>query len=452
MIERNEIFRIANELNLSPNTIEKDYVLGWILHGINRNKSTKDWLFKGGTSLKKCFFETFRFSEDLDFTLTQVGPLNTEVLKEAFIEIADFLYEEVGIEFAVNKFKFKLHNGNHSAQGNIHYQGPLRMKYKTASIKLDLTIDEVVVLKPEKRRVQHLYSDELADGIYANCYSFEEVVAEKIRALAQRIRPRDLYDVIHFFRNREMIQRPKLVFETLKKKCAFKNMGVPTFEDIESHEKLEELEPQWGNMLAHQLPSLPPMRAFWSDLPLFFDWLHGELKIEEPSKLESCYINGEILQPKVEFFNNHSILSKIQYAASNRLCIKLGYDGKERVVEPISFRTASNGNKLFYAYQHQVDHPKAYKLDEIESVVLTNLPYTDEKYPVEITPTGTISMPLLDRKKKSGMRLSKPILPYKLQCPVCHKVFRRKSMSNRKLNNHKDQYGNICSGKYGSSI
>lgn len=400
MIERNEIFRIANELSLSPNTVEKDYVLGWILHGINRNKATRDWLFKGGTSLKKCFFETFRFSEDLDFTLTQADPLNAEVLKEAFIEIADFLYEEVGIEFAVDKFRFKLHNGNHSAQGNIHYQGPLRMKYKTASIKLDLTIDEVVVLKPEKRRVQHLYSDELADGIYANCYSFEEVVAEKIRALAQRIRPRDLYDVIHFFRNREMIQRPKLVFEILKKKCAFKNMGVPTFEDIESHEKLEELEPQWENMLAHQLPSLPPMSAFWSDLPLFFDWLHGALKTEEPSKLESRYIRGEILQPKVEFFNNHSILSKIQYAASNRLCIKLGYHGKERVVEPISFRTASNGNKLFYAYEHQADHPKAYKLDEIESVAITNLPYTDEKYPVEITPIGTISMPLLIRRRK----------------------------------------------------
>ena len=27
------------------------------------------WVFKGGTYLKKCFFETYLFSEDLDFTL-----------------------------------------------------------------------------------------------------------------------------------------------------------------------------------------------------------------------------------------------------------------------------------------------------------------------------------------------------------------------------------------------
>ena len=55
MIEKNEIFRMANALSLNPNTIEKDYVIGWILYGINKNETAKDWLFKGGTSLKKCF-------------------------------------------------------------------------------------------------------------------------------------------------------------------------------------------------------------------------------------------------------------------------------------------------------------------------------------------------------------------------------------------------------------
>ncbi len=34
-------------------------------------------------------------------------------------------------------------------------------------------------------------------GIDILCYAFEEVFAEKIRALAERQRPRDLYDVIH---------------------------------------------------------------------------------------------------------------------------------------------------------------------------------------------------------------------------------------------------------------
>ncbi len=40
---------------------------GWILAGIYAHEDlTQCWLFKGGTCLKKCFFETYRFSEDLD--------------------------------------------------------------------------------------------------------------------------------------------------------------------------------------------------------------------------------------------------------------------------------------------------------------------------------------------------------------------------------------------------
>jgi Nucleotidyl transferase AbiEii toxin, Type IV TA system len=52
--------------------VEKDHVLGWLLAGIySRAEFTENWVFKGGTCLKKCFFETDRFSEDLDVTLRE---------------------------------------------------------------------------------------------------------------------------------------------------------------------------------------------------------------------------------------------------------------------------------------------------------------------------------------------------------------------------------------------
>jgi hypothetical protein len=36
--------------------IEKDYILGWVLRGIYRHPQVQNiWIFKGGTSLKKCF-------------------------------------------------------------------------------------------------------------------------------------------------------------------------------------------------------------------------------------------------------------------------------------------------------------------------------------------------------------------------------------------------------------
>ena len=93
MIEKNEVLKLAKLLNLSPETIEKDYVLGWMLFGINANTKLKDkWMFKGGTSLKKCFFETFRFSEDLDFTISDSSHFTKDFLLHEFYKIADVTY------------------------------------------------------------------------------------------------------------------------------------------------------------------------------------------------------------------------------------------------------------------------------------------------------------------------------------------------------------------------
>jgi len=403
MIEKTEVLKMATELGLRPDTIEKDYILGWMLWGINQHPNVSSWAFKGGTSFKKCHFETFRFSEDLDFTLTDTSHLNSDFLMRTFIEITENLAEEVGIEFFSDRFTFKIREkakGQLSAHGKIHFNGPLRRKSGVASIKLDLTTDEILILEPVIKSVHHPFSDGPDDGISARCYAFEEVIAEKIRALAQRARPRDLYDVIHVYRNRTMIDNPKSVYGVLKKKCDFKEMDVPTFESIEQHEKRDELEPQWANMLAHQLPSLPPMESFWHELPAFFDWLTGL----QPAKTLESYPKrvGEILFHPGRIssaFNIEPTLQRIQFAAANRVCVSLNYHGKLRIIEPLSFRRSSEGNRLFYGYEREASHVKAYSLHKIESVEVTNLNYV-EKYPVEITATGPISMPAIRHKQR----------------------------------------------------
>ncbi len=74
MIDRREILEAASSFSLLPSIVEKDYILGWMLAGINAHEElSESWIFKGGTCLKKCYFETYRFSEDLDFTLRSVS-------------------------------------------------------------------------------------------------------------------------------------------------------------------------------------------------------------------------------------------------------------------------------------------------------------------------------------------------------------------------------------------
>jgi len=57
MIDKNEIIMLAKGLSLSLDTIEKDYVLNWILWGINNdNDLSNNWAFKGGYEFKKMLF------------------------------------------------------------------------------------------------------------------------------------------------------------------------------------------------------------------------------------------------------------------------------------------------------------------------------------------------------------------------------------------------------------
>ena len=59
MIDRREILDMAGTLGLLPQVVEKDYVLGWVLAGIYQQPAlAESWIFKGGTCLKKCYFET----------------------------------------------------------------------------------------------------------------------------------------------------------------------------------------------------------------------------------------------------------------------------------------------------------------------------------------------------------------------------------------------------------
>ena len=65
------------------------------------------------------------------------------------------------------------------------------------------------------RPIRHLYPDELPAPATTRCYSLEEVFAEKIRALGQRGRPRDLYDVIFLMDLPALADHADLVQSTL---------------------------------------------------------------------------------------------------------------------------------------------------------------------------------------------------------------------------------------------
>jgi predicted nucleotidyltransferase component of viral defense system len=128
MISKQEIIEIAKQLGLELRIVEKDYVLGWVLAVINQHPELQEkWIFKGGTCLKKNYFENYRFSQDLDFTVIDLQHLNLDFLKQVFEQISDSLYSQVGISLPFEQMKFDIHPDPSKGyvEGRLYYTGPL---------------------------------------------------------------------------------------------------------------------------------------------------------------------------------------------------------------------------------------------------------------------------------------------------------------------------------------
>lgn len=199
MISKQEIMDFAWELSLDPNTVEKDYVLGWLLAGISSHSDLKSkWIFKGGTCLKKCFFETYRFSEDLDFTLVDPKHLTQKFLIKTFVEIAQWIYDRTGIEIPEDKIRFDIHTnqkGRTSAEGRASYIGPMKRRGDPPRVKIDLACDEILILNPVTREIHHPYSDRIQGAIITKLsfkpkYTIELTPSRPISAPPTSIKPR----------------------------------------------------------------------------------------------------------------------------------------------------------------------------------------------------------------------------------------------------------------------
>lgn len=392
MIDKQEILEFSREFSLRPDVVEKDYALGWLLYGIGQHPALKkSWIFKGGTCLKKCYFETYRFSEDLDFTLLDGDHLSADFLRNAFEEIAAQIYEQSGLELPQATFSFEIfqnQRGNPAGQGRIGYRGPIAPPATLPRIKLDLAHDERVIMEPAPRPVHHGYSDKPAEGMEILCYPFPEIFAEKLRALADRERPRDLYDVFHLYHHDEMRPDQSTLQKLVHEKCSFKNIPFPSLALLEREPARSEIEADWSSMLAHQLPALPPFQDFWNELKQIFSWIGGAapLQVLERAPLESGEDPNWTPPPAAQAWHMQIPLEVIRFAGANRLCVNLGYDGTQRLIEPYSLRRTQEGNLLLHSVRVDNREHRAYRVDKIQSAEVTKQSFTPV-YAIELSQT-----------------------------------------------------------------
>ncbi len=249
MIRPGEIQNIAREVGVRDQQIEKDYILSWILQGIAQHAQlSKSIVFKGGTVLKKIYFEDYRFSEDLDFTLVDNGISNEQIF-EWFAEVFEYVSEESNIPLEII-------NDNEHEDGGINFYisfaGPLGGLGANKKVKVDISRSEQLVFEPVMKNTFLGYSDQKEHQLL--CYPLEEVLVEKLRSVMQRMQARDFYDIWYLLEIHEM--DVSFYLNEFRAKCKSKEIDPANFQN-KLKQRLPQYKGRWQSSMADQIQDLP---------------------------------------------------------------------------------------------------------------------------------------------------------------------------------------------------
>ncbi len=179
LIKEDKIKYLAGKTGFNIIFFEKDYILTLFLYLI---KDLDGLYFKGGTAINKIFLKHMRLSEDLDFSTNKdISELKKQI--EDIIKKNKNIFTKIKIENETPNFiRYK-----------IFYKSYFESK---AYIILDINKKASILLKPEKYKVPNFYGLKFV----ITTLNIKEIIAEKIRAILTRNRPRDYFDLYFILR------------------------------------------------------------------------------------------------------------------------------------------------------------------------------------------------------------------------------------------------------------
>jgi len=180
LMEESRLRSLADRHHIPMGILEKDYALTHLLSITAAFPKINSLVFKGGTSLKKMHFESFRFSEDLDFTC----------LADVSEDFGDFIKANMGgLDAQFTEIAGK--RRNESLMFKIKY---VQFNGRTTSVKVDLSLRKDVLAATSTKPVLHFY-DTFTNPFEIPTMSLEEIMAEKVRAVLYAKHPRHLHDL-----------------------------------------------------------------------------------------------------------------------------------------------------------------------------------------------------------------------------------------------------------------
>jgi len=247
VITERTLRRIAGRARLGVGQTEHEYVVVCALDALTHTPLLADtFCLKGGTALRQLYFQDWRYSVDLDFSVLPAFP--AEALRPGLETWFGLVGARHGVQVTLTDF----HRANGAARLRARCVGPLQ---HPRPLLLDVTLDEPIVLSPPRRGVVTGLFPEPDPKVL--CYALEEIVAEKLRSILQRGKARDYYDVWRLLKEKSTAFDNQVAWQVFRAKCRHKGLPDPAPADFCDPAALEEAGLYWNQELAAQLIGAP---------------------------------------------------------------------------------------------------------------------------------------------------------------------------------------------------
>jgi len=234
MLTRRQLRNLSLKQGVGLYVVERDYVQTLFLYELYKHVS--GFLFKGGTCLRMGY-NLNRYSEDLDFNFNNGPAIGMNELVETASRLADF-----GIESELKEEK-----SSFGFTHRLRYKGPLYdgKDISKGTIKIDVSCRKEQV-ETTTKLLNPVYDD--CPSFVLTCLTLDHILAEKIRALVTRGKPRDLYDV--WFLSETVDLNRELIDTKLK-------LYKLTLDDVDLNEIFSNVEKEWKQDILPLLGFLP---------------------------------------------------------------------------------------------------------------------------------------------------------------------------------------------------
>ncbi|RLC37111.1 MAG: hypothetical protein DRH33_06110 [Candidatus Nealsonbacteria bacterium] len=252
MIDYLQVQRLALKNNVSPEIIEKDYLIELVLFYFSKDSSLcENLVFRGGTALKKVYFPEYRFSEDLDFVIDSKKEIN--VYQDIIIQ----MLQKISSDYPIKIDKRSIFERDQLQLFIIYDIIPDIRGIK--ELKVDI-LQDYYIPKHERKGLLFSYPEFENNNSVLETYALESVVCDKIgRILDVDNEPRDLYDLWYLLKLNLDI---KIIMKEFKNKYGYEIIILNLLREIVK----DDYRQNWENRLTHQIFNLPDFDMVIKDL------------------------------------------------------------------------------------------------------------------------------------------------------------------------------------------